>query len=304
MKSLETIYLKILKSGGFEAKIRQGRKLLRNCTVCPRHCRVNRLKGEEGECHAALQPVISSFFAHFGEESPLVGYRGSGTIFIAGCNLQCLFCQNYETSHLMEGQPVTIQHFGDMMLKLQELGCHNINIVTPTHIIPQMIEALKYAAENGLNIPLVYNSSGYDSLTGLHLLEGLVDIYMPDFKFSEDSLAARFTAVDNYATVVRSALREMHRQVGDLLIEQGIAIRGLLVRHLVMPGMLDDSRRIFNFLATEISADTYLNIMPQYRPAGEALHQPGINRSLHYSEFREALQLARRAGLHRLDKNY
>ncbi len=304
MDLLKPVYLDTLASGGFEAKIRQGRKLLADCTVCPRRCRVNRLKGETGECHTAFEPIISSFFAHFGEESPLVGTRGSGTIFIAGCNLQCLFCQNYETSHMLEGRPVTIRRFGDMMLGLQESGCHNINIVTPSHIVPQLTEALKYAAENGLNVPLVYNSGGYDSVSSLRLLEGLVDIYMPDFKFSEDSLAAKFTAVADYATVARLAFREMHRQVGDLVIEGGIARRGLLVRHLVMPAMLQDSRHIFEFLVKDISPDTYINVMPQYRPAGEAMHHQSLNRSLRYSEFGEAVRIARKIGLHRLDKNF
>ncbi len=189
-----------------------------------------------------------------------------------------------------------------MMLKLQEIGCHNINIVTPSHVVPQLIEAVQYAAENGLHLPLVYNSGGYDSMESLALLDGLVDIYMPDFKFFSDSLAARYTAVEDYATVAREAVREMHRQVGDLVIEDGIARRGLLLRHLVMPGMLEDSRQIFQFLAQEISRDTYLNVMPQYRPAGEAAGYPEIDCALDYAEFRQALKLAREAGLHRLDK--
>jgi putative pyruvate formate lyase activating enzyme len=286
----------------FQEKIEQGKRNLENCTVCPRKCGVNRLKDELGECRSGYQPIISSYFPHFGEEAPLVGQKGSGTIFIGGCNLQCLFCQNYETSHQLEGQPLSIPRFADMMLTLQENGCHNINIVTPSHIVPQLIEALYLAAKGGLSIPLVYNCGGYDSLESLGLLNGLVDIYMPDFKFFSDPLAQRYTAVSDYATVVKQAIKEMHQQVGDLIIEEGLAKKGLLVRHLVMPGMLQDSQRIFQFLASEISTDTYLNIMPQYRPAGEARRHEEINRPLNYSEFLEALKMAKELGFTRLDK--
>jgi putative pyruvate formate lyase activating enzyme len=291
-----------IKESLFQEKAEQGRSFLEDCRVCPRQCAVNRLENELGECQSGYEPVISSYFPHFGEEAPLVGQRGSGTIFIGGCNLQCLFCQNYETSHQLEGQPVSIPRLADIMLVLQENGCHNINIVTPSHIVPQLIEALFLAVKGGLSIPLVYNCGGYDSVESLKLLDGLVDIYMPDFKFFNDSLAQRYTAVSNYTTVAKEAIREMHRQVGDLVIEDGLAQTGLLVRHLVMPGMLRDSRKIFQFLATEISSATYLNIMPQYRPAGEARRQEEINRPLNYSEFLEALRMAKELGLSRLDK--
>jgi len=300
-ESYHASYLRI-EDNQFRQKIEQGRALLQNCEVCPRHCHVNRLKGELGECRSGYEPIVSSYFAHFGEEAPLVGARGSGTIFIGGCNLQCLFCQNYETSHLLEGRTVTISQLAEMMLTLQENGCHNINIVTPSHIVPQIIEALFQAKKEGLSIPLVYNSGGYDSLRSLHILDGLVDIYMPDFKFYSDTLGSRYTAVPNYATVTREAIKEMHRQVGDLVIEQGLARRGLLVRHLVMPGMMNDSEKIFHFLASQISANTYMNIMPQYHPAGEAGYYPQIGRSLNYTEFLEAIRRAREIGLQRLDK--
>jgi putative pyruvate formate lyase activating enzyme len=296
------IYLRTLPAGKSEEKIAAGRNLLSNCQVCPRQCGVNRLEGELGECRIGYEPIISSYFPHFGEEAPLVGRNGSGTIFIGGCNLLCLFCQNYDTSHLLSGRAVSIQHFAELMLKLQQVGCHNINIVTPSHIVPQLIEALHLAAQKGLTIPLVYNSGGYDSLESLKLLEGLVDIYMPDFKFFSDTLGEKYTAVKNYGTIARQAIKEMHHQVGDLVIDNGIARRGLLVRHLLMPGMLEDSRRIFHFLVDEISRDTYLNIMPQYRPAGEAGNYEEIARPLHYPEFLAAIKLARETGLYRLDK--
>ncbi|OGB63875.1 MAG: radical SAM protein [Caldithrix sp. RBG_13_44_9] len=295
-------YLDLLQKNQFPEKIEQAKKLFLSCRVCPRQCRVNRLAGELGECRSGYDPIISSYFPHFGEEAPLVGRYGSGTIFIGGCNLLCLFCQNYDTSHLLSGRPVSIQRFAKLMLKLQQSGCHNINIVTPSHIVPQLIETLHLAARNGLTLPLVYNSGGYDSLESLQLLEGLVDIYMPDFKFFNDELGAKYTAVDNYGTIAQQAIKEMHRQVGDLVIENGIAQRGLLVRHLVMPGMLEDSRKVFHFLANEISRNTYLNVMPQYRPAGEARNYEEIDWPLPYSEFLSAVKLAREAGLYRLDK--
>ncbi|GAB4372227.1 MAG: radical SAM protein [Calditrichia bacterium] len=301
MSRIKPVYLETLESGGFEKKISAARDLLKDCQLCPRVCRVNRREGELGKCHIGYRPVVSSYFPHFGEEAPLVGHNGSGTIFMAGCNLQCLFCQNYEISHLLEGREISIERFSEMMLELQEMGCHNINIVTPSHIAAQLIEAVYLAAKNGLHLPLVYNTSGYDSMVTLKLLEGIVDIYMPDFKFFDDELAGRYTAVKNYATVAKSAIKEMHRQVGDLLLQDGIAVRGLLIRHLVMPGQLEDSRKIFNFIATEISRDTYINIMPQYRPAGQAQLRPEIARRLHHTEFLMALRAAQEAGLYRLD---
>jgi putative pyruvate formate lyase activating enzyme len=296
-------YLSLLQNNKFVQKIKIAKSKLKDCHICPRNCRVNRLEQDTGDCQTAYHPVVSSYFPHFGEESPLVGHRGSGTIFIAGCNLQCLFCQNYETSHFLEGKSVSIQKFASMMLELQDSGCHNINIVTPSHIVPQLIEAVGIAAENGLHIPIVYNSSGYDSMSSLKLLTGVVDIYMPDFKFFDDRLAFRYTSVKNYGKVAKKAIQEMHRQVGDLVMENGIAKRGLLIRHLVMPGLLDDSRKIFKYIAEQISENTYLNIMPQYHPAGEAHRHEEIARSVSYSEFKSAIEIAGEYGLARLDKN-
>jgi len=216
--------------------------------------------------------------------------------------LQCLFCQNYDTSHFLEGKAVSIQQLAKMMLSLQENGCHNINIVTPSHVVPQLIESLYIAIEAGLTIPLVYNSGGYDSLKSLKLLNGLVDIYMPDFKFFSDSLASRYLAVDDYAAICKSALKEMYSQVGDLIIEKGLAVRGLLIRHLVMPDMLRESEEILKFIAREISLNSYLNIMPQYRPAGKAYQHPEINRPLTAEEFHTVIERAREIGFTRLDK--
>jgi len=295
-------YLRLFENGNLQKKVTAAKKILEDCRVCPRNCRVNRVRGELGECRIGAEPIISSYFPHFGEEAPLVGSRGSGTIFICGCNLRCLFCQNYDISHQLLGKSTSIKRFAGMMLELQDAGCHNINIVTPSHIVPQLLEALWYAITDGLRLPIVYNSSGYDSLASLKLLDGVIDIYMPDFKFFSNALAQRYTAVSDYATVAKAAISEMHRQVGDLQIGGGIARRGLLIRHLVMPGMLVDSQKIFEFISREISSDTYLNVMPQYRPAGEASNYSEIGRSLNYTVFLQAVEMARNAGLQRLDK--
>ena len=302
MDSAYPSYLKLFENGSLRKRVATAKKILADCRVCPRNCRVNRVQGELGECQTGSNPIVSSYFPHFGEEAPLVGSHGSGTIFICGCNLRCLFCQNYDISHQTLGNSTSIKRFAGMMLELQDIGCHNINIVTPSHIVPQLIEAILIAVADGLKLPIVYNSSGYDSLTSLKLLEGVIDIFMPDFKFFSDNLAQRYTAVADYGTVAKAAIREMHRQVGDLQIDGGIARRGLLIRHLVMPGMLEDSRKIFEFISREISPDTYLNVMPQYRPTGEAGNYPEIGRSINYAEFLQAVKMAREAGLHRLDK--
>lgn len=298
------IYLKTFKEGFFKQKLESAKALLRECRVCPRICKVNRIANELGECQTGLNPIISSYFPHFGEEAPLVGYKGSGTIFIAGCNLKCLFCQNYDISHMVEGKTVSIERFSEMMVELQDIGCHNINIVTPTHIVPQLVEAVYFAVKNGLRLPIVYNSGGYDSISILKILDGIIDIYMPDFKFFDDTIASRYTDVSDYAKVAKIAFKEMYRQVGDLTMENGIAKRGLLVRHLVMPNMLEDSKKIIQYIVNEISPNTYLNIMPQYRPAGEASLYPEISKALKYSEFTSALKYAKSLGFNRLDKDF
>ena len=281
----------------------KAKAMLAECCLCPRHCGVNRLAGESGKCHVTSQAVVSSYGPHFGEEAPLVGKQGSGTIFFAYCNLQCLFCQNYTISHFGEGSTVDREELARMMLSLQASGCHNINLVSPTHVVPYILEALEIAVSQGLYLPIVYNSGGYDSLDTLGLLEGIVDIYMPDMKYADEKTAEQFSGVKNYPEVNRAAVREMHRQVGDLQIdEQGVAQRGLLVRHLVLPNGLAGTEEVVRFLAQEVSPNTYLNIMAQYHPCHKASEIPQLARPINREEFNEAVSLARQQGLTRLDK--
>lgn len=245
-------------------------ELLADCRLCPRNCGVNRLAGETGFCRIPAEPIVSSAGPHFGEESVLVGYGGSGTIFFAGCNLGCVFCQNFEISHLLEGRFVTHHQLAATMLRLQEMGCHNINFVTPSHVVPQIMASLEIAREEGLTVPTVYNSGGYDKVETLRRLEGIVQIYMPDAKYLDPDAAQKYSSARDYPEIVKTALKEMHRQVGDLQIKNGIATRGLMVRHLVMPGMTEDSLRVIDFLADEVSRNTYINVMGQYRPCYHA----------------------------------
>jgi putative pyruvate formate lyase activating enzyme len=276
---------------------------LRDCTLCPRECHADRLSGDLGICKTGALAVVSSYMPHFGEESPISGTRGSGTIFFTHCNLLCNFCQNFDISHEGRGQPVTPRELADMMLTLQAIGCHNINFVTPTHVVPQILQALVPAIEDGLSIPLVYNSGGYDRVSTLQQLEGIVDVYMPDFKFWDPDIAADICDAQDYPGIAKEAVREMHRQVGDLKINAaGIAEKGLLIRHLVMPHGLAGTRRIMEFLAREVSPDTYVNIMPQYRPCGKAWENPLLGRPIEMFEFRTAVQDAMDAGLSRLDR--
>ena len=299
----EPLYIKTYKSGLLEEKIEKAYKILKNCTLCPRECKVNRLEGEKGICRTGKLPIISSYFPHFGEEDPLVGTNGSGTIFISYCNLLCMYCQNYEISHLGEGKETPIEEFAKMMISLQIIGCHNINIVTPTHIVPQLLEALKIAIEGGLRIPLVYNTSGYEKVETLRILEGVVDIYMPDFKYWDKDVAKRYSKAPDYPEVAREALKEMHRQVGDLKINnRGIAEQGLLVRHLVLPHGLAGTRNVMEFIANEISPNTYVNIMAQYRPCGKAHEDDYLNRRITSEEYQKAVQDALDVGLKRLDR--
>jgi len=296
-------YLKLAAQGALEERVAQAQEILKSCRLCPRECQVNRLAGEKGYCGTGAQAVVSSYSPHFGEEDPLVGRGGSGTIFFTHCNLLCLFCQNYEISHLGEGQEVSADRLAKFMLTLQEMGCHNINFVTPTHVVPQILSALVLAIGGGLRIPLVYNTGGYDSLETLKILDGLVDIYMPDLKFMDGEVAYKFCRARDYPQRAKEAIKEMHRQVGDLIInEKGLAERGLLVRHLVMPGGLAGTREAMRFLAQEISPNTYVNIMAQYRPCGEAAKYPPLNRRITQAEYDEALAIAQEEGIHRLDQ--
>jgi putative pyruvate formate lyase activating enzyme len=298
----EAAFLRAHRSGLLADRAEKALALLESCTLCPQACRVNRLKEERGTCRAGYLPEVSSCSAHFGEERPLVGFGGSGTIFLTHCNLRCSFCQNYSISHLGEGRAVSFDRLGRMMLELQDLGCHNINFVTPTHFIPQILEALPGAIALGLRVPLVYNSSGYDSAAALELLDGIFDIYMPDFKFAQAGPAREYCQAPDYPEAARSAIKEMHRQVGDLeLDENGIARRGLLVRHLVLPDGLAGTGEVVRFLAAEVSPNTYVNIMDQYFPCGDIPASSPLGRRITGEEFQEALDLARAAGLTRLD---
>ncbi|ADH84737.1 radical SAM protein [Desulfurivibrio alkaliphilus] len=280
---------------------------LRACESCPRRCRVDRLAGKLGFCRTGALAQVASYGPHFGEEEPLVGRGGSGTIFFGNCNLGCVFCQNYDISHPHDdqagGMEVDAAALAGMMLELQEQGCVNINLVTPSHVVPQILAALVEARRLGLALPLVYNTSSYDSLATLQLLAGVVDIYLADFKYWRPAEAKRLLRAEDYPQRAREAIEEMHRQVGDLqLDDQGLAHRGLLLRHLVMPGGLADSEAIFHFLAQKISPHTYTNIMEQYHPSGQAHQFPPIDRPLDRAEYQQALELAHRAGLHRLDE--
>jgi len=298
-------YIETYKSGELEKRIKIAYNILKSCTICPLNCKVNRLKGQLGTCKTGELPIVSDYMPHFGEEAPLVGESGSGAIFFSYCNLRCVFCQTYEISHLGHGRPVSIKELAGIMITLQKEGCHNINLITPSHVVPQIMAALALAIEDGLNIPLVYNTGGYDSIDTLRLLEGVIDIYMPDFKYWDEKIAERFSKVKDYPRVVKAAIKEMHRQVGDLILdERGIAKRGLLVRHLVLPDGLAGTRDVLRFLAKEVSPYTYVNIMGHYRPCGEAQKYPPLNRRIKKIEYEEAIRIAREEGISRIDQTH
>jgi len=300
---IEPSYLKLHQKGELSRRLKRALSLMENCRLCPRECKIDRFSGETGHCQTARKAKVASYNAHFGEETPLVGRFGSGTIFLNSCNLHCSFCQNYDISHLNEGVEVEPEQMAAIMIQLAEKGCHNINFVTPTHVVPQILEALTHAIEQGLKIPLVYNSGGYDGEETLKLLDGIFDIYMPDFKFWDGKWAERYCRTPDYRETAIAAIKEMHRQVGDLAIDdQGVAIRGLLVRHLVMPDNIAGTEKIMHFLAKEISTNTYVNVMNQYRPCGEAHKDEFIKRRLTSQEFRDAMNIAMEAGLMRLDQ--
>ena len=295
-------YLALFERGILADRVRIAGAILANCTLCPRLCRVNRFERPGMRCATRAVPVVSACHPHFGEEAPLVGRHGSGTIFFAGCNLGCVFCQNWTTSRLLDGAEVSTDDVARMMLGLQRSRCHNINLVTPSHMVPQILAAVELAVPMGLTIPLVYNTSGYDRVDTLRLLDGVVDIYMPDVKFMDPEAGARYAAAGDYPSVARSAVLEMHRQVGDLLVDDdGVAVRGLLVRHLVMPGGVAGTAEVCRFLAREISRNTYVNLLAQYRPCGDARRYPEIARRITAKEFLDAVRIAHDEGLDRLD---
>jgi putative pyruvate formate lyase activating enzyme len=302
-KDFGPAYLELYRSGELKRRVAIAYARLEACDICARECGVNRRLSTEGAgCHTGERAVVSSYGPHFGEESPLVGRGGSGTIFFTWCNLCCQYCQNYEISQGGEGHEVEPEELARMMLSLQRQGCHNINVVSPSHVVPQILAGLLIAAEAGLRLPLVYNTGGYDSLKTLALLDGVVDIYMPDVKYADAEVGRRYSKVPRYPEVNQAAVKEMHRQVGDLATdERGVAQRGLLVRHLVLPAGLAGTTEIVRFLRDEISPDTYTNVMAQYRPCYRAGHLPPLDRPLTHQEYDEAVSLAQAAGL-RLDE--
>ena len=277
---------------------------MERCQLCPRKCGVNRLKGESGFCHSPGSTlVISSFHPHFGEERPLVGTGGSGTIFITHCNLRCVFCQNWETSQLGMGAECALEDFAAMMLRLNEIGCHNINFVTPTHYSALILKALAIAAENGLQLPIVYNTSGWERLEILEVLDGIVDIYLPDFKYWDSDMSAKYSSgAESYPEVTKAAILEMHRQVGVATPKKdGIMQRGLMIRHLVMPNNVSGSEQIMEWIAENLPKDTYVNIMAQYTPLFKAYDYPEISRRITNEEYVKVVKRAQEVGLTNLD---
>ncbi len=300
--SFEPVYVRTGRAA-LEKKRRVAQAMLKACTLCPRRCRVDRTSGKTGICRTGTQAWVAGADAHFGEEEVLVGKNGSGTIFFTHCSLTCCFCQNWDISHQGCGQPVSEATLAAMMLGLQHAGCHNLNLVTPTHVVPQILSAVAIAADQGLSLPIVYNTGGYESVSTLRLLDGVVDIYMPDFKFWDPQVAQMACGAPDYPEIARNALVEMHRQVGDLKTDKdGIALRGVLVRHLVLPLGMAGTAEVMAFIASALSLETYVNVMAQYRPCGQVQGIPGLERRITGKEYEAARRAARGAGLHRLDR--
>jgi len=302
--AFEPAYVRLFASGELGRRVELAYRDLEDCDLCARYCHVNRRKKVAGAvCRTGERAVVASYGAHHGEEDCLRGRRGSGTIFFSWCNLRCVYCQNWELSQKGMGQEVAPVEIADMMLELQSRGCHNINFVTPSHVVAQILAAVHEAARRGLSLPIVYNTSGYDSPEALALLDGVVDIYMPDMKYGDSERARRYSKVPDYVQVNQAAVREMHRQVGDLVVDQhGIAQRGLLVRHLVLPDDIAGTDRVLAFLVDEISRNTYVNLMDQYGPCYRAEECGEIARPITSAEYRAAFAAARRRGLTRLDQ--
>jgi putative pyruvate formate lyase activating enzyme len=304
-KDFVPAYVQAFEEGILRERADEAVNSLRSCRVCPRDCEIDRFNNKIGVCKSGQLARVASAFPHFGEEDCLRGWNGSGTIFFGWCNLRCVFCQNFETSQFGEGAEVTASELAQIMLDLQRVGCHNVNFVTPEHVVPQILEALVIAAEGGLRLPLVYNTSAYDSLESIRWMDGLIDIYMPDFKLWDAENCRKYLVASDYPDAARAVIAAMHAQVGELKVdENGLALRGVLVRHLIMPGLLEDTRKIMRWLAQDLSRDTYVNVMDQYYPAHKAKTEPRfaeINRSITGDEFCGAIQLARKAGLWRFD---
>lgn len=295
----------LLRSGILEQRVRLANEHLQQCDLCARYCRVNRQKTVEGAvCRTGELAIVHSFSPHHGEEEPISGWAGSGAIFFGRCNLHCVFCQNWETSQMGTGPIATPDEIASMMMALQRLGCHNINLVSPSHVVAQIVSAVFLAAQRGLRLPLIYNTGGYDSHEALELLDGIIDIYMPDMKYGSSEASRRLSGVPNYTEVNRTAVREMHRQVGDLVLDDdGLALRGLLVRHLVLPGDMAGSNDVLHFIAEELSPRTYVNLMDQYYPWYRADDFAPMDRTLRRGEYCRALDMAERHGLRRLDEH-
>ncbi|HJZ13771.1 MAG TPA: radical SAM protein [Acidobacteriota bacterium] len=299
---LTPAYLKLPLSE-IERRAEEAVASLEDCRVCPRNCAIDRLQDQKAVCKTGRYARVSSYFHHFGEEDCLRGWRGSGTIFFSMCNLRCVFCQNYDISQFEVGEVVRPERLAEMMIALQQGGCHNINFVTPEHVVPQIMEALPIAIRSGLHLPIVYNTSAYDSMDSLRWLDGIVDIYMPDFKYFIEENSKRYSKAKDYAEVAKRTIKEMYRQVGDLVFDaSGLALRGLLVRHLVMPGGVADTAKVMRYIAEEISPNTYVNVMGQYYPAGKTEKYPEIHRRISDEEFEQAVAIAQQAGLKRLDQ--
>lgn len=287
-----------LNKAQLERRIRDAYRILLSCELCPHKCRVNRISGEQGKCRSTAQVMVSSYNAHFGEEPPLSGVQGSGAIFFTNCTLHCRFCQNYPISQLGNGNQVTISELAAMMMDLQKRGCHNINLVTPTHFVPQIIAALAQAREQGLSIPIVYNTSGYEAVNTLKLLENIVDIYLPDAKYANDLIARKYSSAHNYFTALKDSLKEMHHQVGDLKVDRhGIARSGLIIRHLILPDNLAGTDKILPWIAENISKNTYISLMSQYFPAYLATKDPQLSRGITREEYCDAKTILKRCGL-------
>lgn len=298
MKIYTPKYIQSFKSGRLKDSIEILTKRMNHCDLCPRNCKINRLKGEKGICNTGKYAKLASYGPHFGEEAPLAGKFGSGTIFFSNCNLLCNFCQNFDISHEGRGVEVNDEQLSDIMISLQDTGCHNINFVTPSHVILQILKALIIAIEKGLNIPLIYNTSAYDNIETIKLLDGIIDIYMPDLKFWNSKVAELTCNATDYVENAKSSILEMYRQTGKLLInEKGIAVKGLLIRHLVMPHNFSGTEQVLDFISDKISPETYVNIMPQYRPEGKAFMIKKISKSLDYSDYVKAKKYADNIGL-------
>jgi len=292
-------YLALYEQGELKRRVEEAKERLKACMLCPRVCRANRLNGEVGECGVGRYALISSHGPHFGEERVLRGTCGSGTVFFAGCNLRCVYCQNYEISQLKWGSETPPEELAAIFLDIQRMGCHNLNLVTPSHVVAQILEALLIAVEEGFRLPIVYNTSAYDSIQSLRLLDGVVDIFMPDLKYSDSGVAQKYSGIKHYWEAAQVAFKEMHRQVGDLVLENGLAKRGLLIRHLVLPNGIAGSKKVLEFITSELSKDSWVNIMAQYYPTYKAHEYPKIARPITSREYEEVVKHALNLGIHR-----